>query len=212
MVDLKSYYPSPAYQLGLLAAYAAKDPEVAKSLKFTFLEFGRDKPARDIAEAIFASGADLICASNYAWNYKKICAVLDLMMHSDRKMPKIVLGGPNSPGAFGADTMLKYPIISAMVEGEGEPAFHDIFTAMVGSPTQDPFAQARNCVIRDENGQIQRPNLGHRIQFLDEVPSPYLTGLLPADPSPIFYETNRGCPYRCSFCYWCNGNSKVYRM
>lgn len=44
------------------------------------------------------------------------------------------------------------------------------------------------------------------------MPSPYLSGLLPVRPSPIFYETNRGCPYRCAFCYWGNGNAKIYRM
>ena len=59
---------------------------------------------------------------------------------------------------------------------------------------------------------MRRRDVGHRIQLLDDVPSPYLSGLLPSRPSPIFYETNRGCPYRCAFCYWGNGNAKVYRM
>ena len=212
MLDLKSYYPSPAYQLGLLAAYAAKEPEVGKKVKFTFLEFSREKSAIEIAEAVLGAGADLVCASNYAWNYKKICGVLQLLVNSGARLPRILLGGPNSPGSFGSSMMIRYPIISAMVEGEGEPAFRDICCSLVDSPQRDLFARARNCVFRDENGEIKRPNIGHRIQYLDEVPSPYLTGILPVVPSPIFYETNRGCPYRCSFCYWGNGNSKVYRM
>ena len=108
--------------------------------------------------------------------------------------------------------MKKYPIISAMVQAEGEPAFRDICTALVDSPSKDPFVNSRNCAIRNEDGEIIRPNMDHRIQHLDEVPSPYLTGILPTSPSPIFYETNRGCPYRCSFCYWGNGNSRVYKM
>ena len=127
-------------------------------------------------------------------------------------MPRIVLGGPNSEGAFGAEMMRRYPIISAMVQAEGEPAFRDICTALVDSPSKDPFVNSRNCAIRNEDAEIIRPNMDHRIQHLDEVPSPYLTGILPTSPSPIFYETNRGCPYRCSFCYWGNGNSRVYKM
>lgn len=212
MLDLKSYYPSPAYQLGLLVAYATKEPEVKANMSFSFQEFARTRAAAEIADSILSSKPDVVCASNYAWNYKKICDVLDLLVASGNKLPRILLGGPNSPGSFGAKMMEKYSAISAMVEGEGEPAFRDICMSLVDSPERNPFLSARNCAYRDENGQIVRPNIGHRIQFLDEVPSPYLSGILPAAPSPIFYETNRGCPYRCSFCYWGNGNSKVYRM
>jgi len=212
MLDLKSYYPSPAYQLGLLVAYARTEPEVRSAMDFSFLEFSRQRPAQDIAKAVLDSDADLVCASNYAWNYKKICEVLDLLVASGRPVPRILLGGPNSPGAFGENMMKKYPMLSALVEGEGEPAFKDICCSLVDSPEKNPFAGARNCVYRDESGAIVRPKTLHRIQFLDEVPSPYLTGLLPAAPSPVFYETNRGCPYRCAFCYWGNGNPKVYRM
>jgi radical SAM superfamily enzyme YgiQ (UPF0313 family) len=212
MLDLKSYYPSPAYQLGLLACYACTEPEVKKAMEFSFLEFPRQRPAQDIAKAVLESGADLVCASNYAWNYKKICEVLDLLAASGQPVPRILLGGPNSPGTFGENMMRKYPQLSALVEGEGEPAFKDICCTLVDSPEKNPFAGARNCVYRDDSGAIVRPTNLHRIQFLDEVPSPYLTGLLPAAPSPVFYETNRGCPYRCAFCYWGNGNPKVYRM
>lgn len=212
MVDLKSYYPSPAYQLGLLVAYATKELESKKDIEYKFFESKRQSPAADVAKEILESGADLVCASNYAWNYKKICEILDVLVASGRKVPRILLGGPNSPGTFGEGLMKKYPMVSALVEGEGEPAFKDICTSLLDSPEKNPFAGARNTVYRDESGAIVRPATLHRIQFLDEVPSPYLEGILPAAPSPIFYETNRGCPYRCAFCYWGNGNPKVYRM
>jgi radical SAM superfamily enzyme YgiQ (UPF0313 family) len=212
MVDLKSYYSSPAYQLGLLVAYATLEAEVKENVKFTFIEFTREQPAKEIADVIMAAGADLVNASNYAWNYKKLSEVLEILTKSQARLPRIVLGGPNSAGTFGANMMKRYPIISTMVEGEGEPAFRDICSSMVDSPIKDPFINSRNCVVRDQVGDILSPNLGHRIRHLDEVPSPYLTGILSPRPSPVFYETNRGCPYRCGFCYWGNGNSKVYQM
>lgn len=212
LLDLKTYYPSPAYQLGLLVEYARLEEEVRRNVEFVFSEQPRSVPPRDIAAAILAAEADLVGISNYAWSYRRICDTLEVLERSGARLPRILLGGPNSSGAFGDELMRRHPAISAMVEGEGEPAFRDVCASLAASPERDPFAHARNCVVRDESGAIVRRNLGHRIQVLDEVPSPYLSGLLPAQPSPIFYETNRGCPYRCSFCYWGNGNSKIYRM
>jgi radical SAM superfamily enzyme YgiQ (UPF0313 family) len=212
LLDLKTYYPSPAYQLGLMVEYARLEPEVRESVEFTISEHPRREPGRDIARTVLESGADLVAASNYAWTYKRLHEMLDVTDAAGARAPRILLGGPNSSGEFGAAMMRRHPSISAMVEGEGEPAFRDICSALVDSPRRDPFATARNCVVRGEDGAIVRPSVGHRIRLLDEVPSPYLSGFLPAQPSPIFYETNRGCPYRCAFCYWGNGNAKIYRM
>lgn len=212
LIDLKSYYPSPPFQLGLLAAYSLQEEEVRKNLEFIFSSHPREQPATEIAEAILASESEVIGMSNYAWNYRKICQILDLLTAADVRLPRIVLGGPNSAGEMGIEMLGRYPIISALVEGEGEPAFRDIASSLVDSPEKDPFVSARNCLYRREDGTIARPGQLERIQNLDDIPSPYLTGIIPPHPSPIFYETNRGCPYRCSFCYWGNGNSKVYRM
>ena len=123
-----------------------------------------------------------------------------------------MIGGPNAAGTFGIELLEQYEVLSALVEGEGEPAALDFCRSLVDTPTRNPFAAARNCIWRDESGALVRNSLGHRIEHLEEIPSPYLTGILRPSPSPIFYETNRGCPYRCAFCYWGNNNSKVYRL
>ena len=154
MVDLKSYYPSPAYQLGLLAAYAMLEEEVKKNVKFTFTEHPREQPATEIANIVLAANADLVAVSNYAWNYKKICEIVDLLAASQLRLPRIVLGGSNSAGTFGVDMMKRYPMISAMVEGEGEPAFRDICSSLVDSPNQEPFINSCNCIVRTADGDI----------------------------------------------------------
>ena len=212
MLDLKSDMPSRPYQLGLLAAYARTEPEVAKNLKFTFFEHPQADAASAIAKEILDADAQLVAISHYAWNHRKLCEVFDLLTASQAKLPFIVLGGPNCAGRFGAETLSRYPIVSAIVEGECEPAFKDICSGLADSPTRAPFAKARNCRFRSASGGIMSLNMGHRMLSLDEVPSPYLTGLLPLGQPPVFYETNRGCPYRCAFCYWGNGNSKIHRM
>ena len=212
MMDLKSYYSSPAYQMGLMVAYAQTEEVVKENIEFVFTEHPRVQPAEEIAEKILEVSPDLIAMSNYSWNYKKICGILNYLTDCGKPLPKILIGGPNSAGTFGVEMMKEFPIISCMVEGEGEPAFKDICMSMVADAKRDPFLHSRNCLVRLEDGEIQRPLKLHRIQQLDEVPSPYLQGIIPLSPAPLFYETNRGCPYRCTFCYWGNGNSKVYRM
>jgi radical SAM superfamily enzyme YgiQ (UPF0313 family) len=212
MLDLKSYYPSPAYQLALLVAYAQVDPDVRKGAEFVFTEHPRHQPAQEIAATVLETGADLVCMSNYAWTHKKVCQLLDVLTRAGVALPRILVGGPSCAGPSGDELLSRYPMVSALVDGEGEPAFLDICRAVVGDPGSDPFAAARNCAVRGEAGTIVRANMNHRIQQLDDIPSPYLTGVIPPGPAPLFYETNRGCPYRCAFCYWGNGNAKVFRL
>ena len=72
MLDLKSYYNSPAYQLGLLVAYACTEEVVKERINFRFSEHPRPQPAQEIAEKILDLQVDVVAMSNYSWNYKKI--------------------------------------------------------------------------------------------------------------------------------------------
>jgi hypothetical protein len=52
-----------------------------------------------------------------------------------------------------------------------------------------------------------------RLDGLDEIPSPFLGGLFGRGYTMAIYETNRGCPFSCGFCYWgAATNSKVFRF
>jgi len=212
MLDLKSNLHSQPYQMGLVVAYALADPEVAKNVEFVFSNHYAEQPAEEIAEIVSTASPEMLAMSSYVWNHVKIRNVLAILGRSGRELPRIVVGGANCAGKCGVEMMAESPIISAIVDGEGEPAFRDIALSLADSPTKDPFANARNCRSREQVNTAAVSNMGHRVIHLDEIPSPYLTGLLPLEPSPVFYETNRGCPYRCSFCYWGNGNSQIHRM
>ena len=66
---------------------------------------------------------------------------------------------------------------------------------------------------------ITRPK-GPRLSDLSVVPSPYLDGvfdpLIAADPHEhwlVLWETNRGCPFSCTFCDWGSAvQSKVFQF
>ena len=52
-------------------------------------------------------------------------------------------------------------------------------------------------------GRVQVRCLGYHTEDLNDIPSPYLNGLLDPfldQPYIPLLETNRSCPYRCTFC------------
>jgi radical SAM superfamily enzyme YgiQ (UPF0313 family) len=62
---------------------------------------------------------------------------------------------------------------------------------------------------QDDTGAVATTPPRDRIENLDVIPSPFLSGAieLTDDEGKFRYdvalmETNRGCPYKCSFCYW----------
>ena len=61
-------------------------------------------------------------------------------------------------------------------------------------------------------------HIGENIGTLDdlnEIPSPYLNGMLDEffeDRWMPVLETNRSCPYRCTFCAWGIGTQKLMRF
>ena len=147
---------------------------------------------------------DVLALSNYSWNERLNSVFLELGKNQNSKLVT-VMGGPNvRTDADGLSNYLKSrPLVDNYIPYEGEQPFAGLLEQLLsGGDTQSIPGVAS---LVDGELDYQPVDLTNRGRELD-LPSPYLNGMLDeflSDPSilPLF-ETNRGCPFGCSYCVW----------
>lgn len=208
-MDNATYFPLVS---GLLQVYAQTKDIIRENYQFMPFIFIRDHP-----EQIFSQYQNPAVAAFSAsmWNMNLSLAVARRVKE---KFPNclIVFGGAQIP--FDATDFFRvYPFIDVTVRGEGEQTFADLlirfldtrdFRDIPGISYRDP--KTGTCIRNDK----ERP----LITDLDVFPSPYLEGvfdqLMLMDINfQAIVETNRGCPFMCTYCFWGQGGlSKRYRF
>jgi len=171
------------------------------------------KDPLEMYRAIEARPPDLIGLSNYSWNSNLNIAFIEALEKPIKGVP-IIMGGPNIP--IGSPSRLitffkNRPFATAYVTGEGETNFLYIVDYLIKNGQLDGLLDdaPQNISAFDHNENRVLNGNGVRLDptDLDAVSSPYLSGMLDKfldqniTYSPIF-ETNRGCPYSCSYCVW----------
>jgi len=207
----KDQYYLP-YSVGICQAYAQKNLKNPEEFVFFLPLYKKVK----IAESIeYLLGADIVFFSTYVWNFN-ISLEIAKGIKQDKANCIIVFGGPQVPeSAVGLEHLLrKYPFIDIGCCQEGERQFLRILENI----EERSWENIPSIGFIDKNGRFTYIPVEERIKNLDEIPSPYLEGvfdpLLEANPQEnwsALLETNRGCPYTCTFCYWGKKN-KVYQF
>ncbi len=197
------------YAVGLLRAYAEQFPEIRDCFEFRPLLY-----QRDAVEAIVdrIGKVDILGLSSYVWNWRINLAIAQQMrQHYPNCL--IFVGGPHVPDILG-DFFFKYPFIDIACHGEGEITFYEMLKAYMG---EGKYQNILGLSYRDRStGKIIQNPKRPRIADLDVFPSPYLSGTfehLFEDPDVNIkggiWETNRGCPFKCSYCDWGEIGGKV---
>jgi radical SAM superfamily enzyme YgiQ (UPF0313 family) len=196
------------YSVALLQSYA----QAHAAERHEFLVPVHRRVAVDEAVAAL-DGADLVGFSAYIWNVR-LSLQIAAALKAQRPEVQIVFGGPQVPDR--AEAFLREnPFIDVVCHGEGEVTFTRILDAAAGRDFSG--IEGTSC-LRD--GAFTHTPRRARLKDMEQIPSPFLGGafdaLIEAWPDEqwvAMWETNRGCPFSCSFCDWGSAtNSKVYRF
>ncbi|RYZ17001.1 MAG: B12-binding domain-containing radical SAM protein, partial [Myxococcaceae bacterium] len=135
----------------------------------------------------------------YVWNDRVVKRLLSALRRAGFR-GRIVLGGPQiSYAAAGLEQL--YPEATAFVRGYGEEAM----VSLASSSAPITFSGVHWAGQPDAMLQAQAR--------LDALASPFLDNVLELSGGQRFirWETQRGCPFRCSFCQHREAGSRLRR-
>lgn len=213
-LNAKYIHSNPA--LYSLRAYAAEHKEeLAQDVEIA--EYTINQPLEEILADIYGRKPDAAAFSCYIWNWKMI---RELAAELHQVMPElpIWLGGPEV--SFDAERILEeYPFLTGIMVGEGEATFSELLgfyekrnsgrypqqlqmqiaAFWPGAVRQAGLDSIRGIVFRDPvTGKIVRTA---QRELTDISAQPFFYENMEGFENRIvYYESSRGCPFRCSYC------------
>ena len=193
--------------IGFIASYIKKI--YGNSVDITLFKY-----ADDIIKQIKSNPPDVIGLSNYSWNSNLSEFLISL---AKKHNPNIVTvqGGTNFPHdeETQKEFMSERPATDIFTILEGEKSFDNIIGRVLEcNKNRNKIFEKEidGCVFihPDTKNTVKqifyKGQILSRIKDLDEIPSPYLNGMMDKffdGRLTPFIETNRGCPFTCSFCH-----------
>lgn len=171
-----------------------------------------------ILRELYKKKPDVLMFSCYIWNISCVC---ELIGEIHKLMPDLPIwvGGPEV--SFECEKFLReYPMVTGIMRGEGEATFLELCEYYVNlgrrkrpepddmgqTNVQEPGGTGPKKELEQIRGIVFREDAHEIITTLDRVP-------LSMDEIPfcyeeldsfahriIYYESSRGCPFRCSYC------------
>lgn len=166
--------------------------ELKDMVDSSFEEFTINEPLEKIVYELHKKDADVLMFSTYIWNVDQIRKVIT-SLKKIKPSYTIVLGGPEV--SFEKESFLRAnPACDYIIYGEGERAMKEFILYKQGELSIDEvhnlaYINDNRYIKTEEAPLIDMKDL--RFPYEDEEALEHRT---------LYYEAQRGCPYRCSFC------------
>lgn len=159
------------------------------SIKIDFCEFTINQPIGEVLRGIASSQADAVMFSTYIWNAEVVSKIIPDIK---KLLPSAVVGagGPEF-GYWPEGYMKKLPDLDFVMVGEGEVSVTELIK-------NNLKANIPGIYYREED-EIKFGGIREPLCDLSELPFSY-PDLSDPDNRIYYYESNRGCPFSCSYC------------
>ncbi len=211
--------------LGMMYSFIAEYREGALLDRFLLVPIVYSNSPRDIlAEPYRNYRQGVWLFSNYMWS---IASNLDISaaVKQLNQQNITIHGGPSTPSYEAASSafLAQNKSVDIAVHGEGEFTIVDLLEALnSANMTFDHLQNVKGITYRTtftgSDGVVSerfiRTAPRPRIQNLDVLPSPYLSGAFSSYMGSIdaaIIESNRGCPFGCTFCDWGSATNQKIR-
>ena len=213
-LNAKYIHSNPA--LYSLRAYAGEhNAELAQDVEIA--EYTINQPLEEILADIYERKPDAAAFSCYIWNWKMISELLGELHQIMPELP-IWLGGPEV--SFDAEQLLEeYPFLTGIMVGEGEATFSELlgfyekknsgrysqqFQMQIaafwpGAVSQAGLDSIKGIVFRDPVSKKIVRTEPRELTVIDSQPFFY-QNMEGFENRIVYYESSRGCPFRCSYC------------
>jgi hypothetical protein len=185
------------YAPAVISSYIQKNfPEIiCRTLPSVISNFCCDEL---IIKYSVAEKPDIICFTSYLWNIERNLR-LSLMLKEKLKSVKIFLGGPEI--SFGSIALSSHnPQVDLFISGEGEWFFN-------------LYLSEKKIKYTESSGNIVAIQPASELVSAEQITEPVSSNMLNTfiDGS-VFIEMTRGCPYRCSYCFYSKNFSKIREL
>lgn len=192
-INAKYIHSNPAiYSLNAYAGKYKDKENRSLSDHIQLCEYTINQNAEDILADIYKKKADVIAFSCYIWNITMVINIMDELHKIEPNLP-IWLGGPEV--SFDpAEELVKRPYLTGIMIGEGEKTFTELLNYYLQDKPEPEHLQNIKGIFLQSGFTGERPCVD-----LNEIPFFY-QNLEEFENRIIYYESSRGCPFRCSYC------------